>query len=351
MVGSISISGVSKHFVNPTGERITALDNVSLDIPAGSFVALIGPSGCGKSTLLRLISGLIPMDDGSLTLDGTPIKAPGADRGFMFQEHTLFPWLSIYDNIAFGLRARGIYKQEKDRVDEFIEMVGLKGFEHSYPHQLSGGMCQRASLARALVGKPKVLLLDEPLGALDAFTRMNMQDEILRIWKETGMTAIMVTHDVDEAVYLSDKVVVMTPRPGRITGTLDIKLARPRARIFFTTVQRSFVSSITAAQSKSPTTTFKIVLKNVCSLLLLLLYIFLERTENHEKERHFISSGKRTSRSCTDTLAYRLRRLKQQFGRFRGSRFRRFRRNPPASDLLSFSLCRTDVHRDRERLL
>ena len=170
------------------------------------------------------------MDDGSLTLDGTPIKAPGADRGFMFQEHTLFPWLSIYDNIAFGLRARGIYKQEKDRVDEFIEMVGLKDFEHSYPHQLSGGMCQRASLARALVGKPKVLLLDEPLGALDAFTRMNMQDEILRIWKETGMTAIMVTHDVDEAVYLSDKVVVMTPRPGRITGTLDIRLARPRAR-------------------------------------------------------------------------------------------------------------------------
>lgn len=173
MVGSISISGVSKHFVNPTGERITALDNVSLDIPAGSFVSLIGTgSGCGKSTLLRLISGLIPMDDGQPDAGRTPIKAPGADRGFMFQEHTLFPWLSIYDNIAFGLRARGIYKQEKNRVDEFIEMVGLKGFEHSYPHQLSGGMCQRASLARALVGKPKVLLLDEPLGALDAFTRI-----------------------------------------------------------------------------------------------------------------------------------------------------------------------------------
>ena len=230
MVGNISISGVSKHFINPTGERITALDNVSLEIPSGSFVSLIGPSGCGKSTLLRLISGLIQMDEGELTLDGVPVTAPGADRGFMFQEHTLFPWLSIYDNIAFGLRARGIYKQEKDRVDEFIEMVGLKGFEHSYPHQLSGGMCQRASLARALVGRPKVLLLDEPLGALDAFTRMNMQDEILRIWKETGMTAIMVTHDVDEAVYLSDKVVVMTPRPGRITGTLDIQLSRPRAR-------------------------------------------------------------------------------------------------------------------------
>ena len=128
MVGNISISGVSKHFINPTGERITALDNVSLEIPSGSFVSLIGPSGCGKSTLLRLISGLIQMDEGELTLDGVPVTAPGADRGFMFQEHTLFPWLSIYDNIAFGLRARGIYKQEKDRVDEFIEMVGLKGF-------------------------------------------------------------------------------------------------------------------------------------------------------------------------------------------------------------------------------
>ena len=172
---------------------------------------------------------------GQVLLDGEDIYS-GMDVnllrkrvGMVFQKPNPFP-MSIYDNIAFGLRARGVYKQEKDRVDEFIEMVGLKGFEHSYPHQLSGGMCQRASLARALVGKPKVLLLDEPLGALDAFTRMNMQDEILRIWKETGMTAIMVTHDVDEAVYLSDKVVVMTPRPGRITGTLDIRLARPRAR-------------------------------------------------------------------------------------------------------------------------
>ena len=230
MVGSISISGVSKHFVNPTGERITALDNVSLDIPAGSFVSLIGPSGCGKSTLLRLISGLIPMDDGSLTLDGTPIKAPGADRGFMFQEHTLFPWLSIYDNIAFGLRARGIYKQEKDRVDEFIEMVGLKGFEHSYPHQLSGGMCQRASLARALVGKPKVLLLDEPLGALDAFTRMNMQDEILNIWSQRKQLALMVTHSIDEAVYMGTRVLVMESNPGRIVADIRIDEDFPRDR-------------------------------------------------------------------------------------------------------------------------
>ena len=324
-----------------------ALKNINIDIPEKEITAFIGPSGCGKSTFLKSLNRMNDLVEGcrisgDIKLDGVDIYKDKMDVnvlrkrvGMVFQKPNPFP-MSIYDNIAFGLRARGIYKQEKDRVDEFIEMVGLKGFEHSYPHQLSGGMCQRASLARALVGKPKVLLLDEPLGALDAFTRMNMQDEILRIWKETGMTAIMVTHDVDEAVYLSDKVVVMTPRPGRITGTLDIKLARPRAR-----------SSEDFLHYRAEILR-QIVLKNVRSLLLFLLYIFLERTENHEKERYFISSGKRTSRSCTDTLAYRLRRLKQQFGRFRRSRFRR---NPPASDLLSFSLCRTDVHRDRERLL
>ena len=230
MVGAIEISDVSKQITSTSGETVTALSQISLDIPSGSFLSLIGPSGCGKSTLLRLISGLIPRDSGTLTLDGAPITAPGADRGFMFQEHTLFPWLSVQENIAFGLRARGIYAAQKERVEQMIELVGLKGFKRSYPYQLSGGMCQRVSLARALVGRPKVLLLDEPLGALDAFTRMNMQDEIQRIWQETGMTAIMVTHDVDEAVYLSDRVVVMTPRPGRITSIIDIQLARPRAR-------------------------------------------------------------------------------------------------------------------------
>ena len=210
-----------------------AVDNLSMVIEDNAFVTLLGPSGCGKTTTLRTITGFIEPVSGTVSVneqDITHVPIEKRNIGIVFQSYALFPTMTVYDNIAFGLRARGIYNQEKDRVDEFIEMVGLKGFEHSYPHQLSGGMCQRASLARALVGKPKVLLLDEPLGALDAFTRMNMQDEILRIWKETGMTAIMVTHDVDEAVYLSDKVVVMTPRPGRITGTLDIKLARPRAR-------------------------------------------------------------------------------------------------------------------------
>ena len=230
MVGGISISGVEKQFINPQGETITALSDINLHVKPGSFISLIGPSGCGKSTLLRLIAGLIHPDRGSLSVDDVPITHPGSDRGFMFQDHTLFPWLTIYENIAFGLRARGIYRKQADSVQEFIELVGLKGFEKYYPHQLSGGMCQRASLARTLVGHPKVMLLDEPLGALDAFTRMNMQDEILRIWGEHNMTMIMVTHDVDEAIYLSDQIVVMTPRPGRITKIVNVELSRPRAR-------------------------------------------------------------------------------------------------------------------------
>lgn len=230
MVNGISIAGVGKRFTNVQGETVQALSNINLEVPTGSFISLIGPSGCGKSTLLRLIAGLITPEEGALTLDGNPIEKPGSDRGFMFQQHTLFPWLTIRDNVAFSLKAQGIYKETADRVDEFIDLVGLKGFEKYYPHQLSGGMCQRASLARAIVSHPKVLLLDEPLGALDAFTRMNMQDELLRIWKERNMTMVMVTHDVDEAIYLSDTIVVMSPRPGRITEIVNVNLSRPRAR-------------------------------------------------------------------------------------------------------------------------
>ena len=230
MVGAIKIDNVTKTFINKQKETITALKDINLDIPANSFISLIGPSGCGKSTLLRQIAGLIAPTSGSIKLDGVTISSPGPERGFMFQEHNLFPWLTIYDNIAFGLRARGIFKEQKSRIDEYMELVGLRGFEKYYPHQLSGGMCQRASLARALVGHPSVLLLDEPLGALDAFTRMNIQDEILRIREEKNMTMIMVTHDVDDAIYLSDKIVVMTPRPGMITSVVDVELPRPRDR-------------------------------------------------------------------------------------------------------------------------
>lgn len=230
MVGEIRIENVSKSFQNADGTVINALNDVNLSVKPGSFISLIGPSGCGKTTLLRAVAGLNLADGGTIYLDGEPVKKPGHDRGFAFQQANLYPWLSIEKNIAFGLKARGIYKEKKREVAEYIEMVGLKGFENSYPHQLSGGMNQRASLARALVGHPKVLLLDEPLGALDAFTRMNMQDEILRIWKEQKMTMIMVTHDVDEAVYLSDQVVIMTPRPAKIQQVIDIELGRPRAR-------------------------------------------------------------------------------------------------------------------------
>ena len=230
MSGKIQIENLSKVFGGNDEEKVVALDGVTAEIPEGSFISLIGPSGCGKTTLLRCIAGLETPTDGTVTVDGEKVTKPGSDRGFAFQQANLFPWLSIKDNISFGLRARGIYKQRKDDVQKFINLVGLKGFEKSFPHQLSGGMNQRASLARALVGHPKILLLDEPLGALDAFTRMTMQDEILRIRHENSMTMVMVTHDVDEAVYLSDYIIVMTPRPAKVEKIIKIEMSHPRAR-------------------------------------------------------------------------------------------------------------------------
>lgn len=230
MLGEIKIDNVTKIFKSEDKESVTALNKVSLEIPAGSFVSLIGPSGCGKTTLLRCIAGLEHPTEGGILMDGEKVTEPRSDRGFAFQQANLFPWLTVKENIAFGLKARHIYKQRSGDVEDFIDLVGLRGFENSYPHQISGGMSQRASLARALVGHPKVLLLDEPLGALDAFTRMTMQDEILRLWKKHEMTMVMVTHDVDEAVYLSDFVVVMSPRPAKVEKIIRIEMSRPRAR-------------------------------------------------------------------------------------------------------------------------
>ena len=209
---------------------MVALNDVNVTIKAGEFISLIGPSGCGKSTFLRLVAGLARPDGGSLLLDDAPITGPGYERGLVFQDPTLFPWLTIYDNIAFGLKVRNTYHDKKREVQDFIRLVGLEGFEKAYPHQLSGGMAQRAALARALVNHPKVLLLDEPFGALDAFTRMNMQDELLKIWEERGTTMIMVTHDVDEAIYLSDRIIVMTPRPAKIESIINVEIGRPRSR-------------------------------------------------------------------------------------------------------------------------
>lgn len=230
--GQISIKGVHKYFRDPQGNTVIALDNVNLDIKPGEFVCLLGPSGCGKSTLLRLIAGLDSPGKGEIFIDAERVTAPHFSRGLVFQDPTLFPWLTIRKNIAVGLDARGILTANRQEVDAYIRLVGLEGFENSYPYQLSGGMAQRASLARALVNHPKVMLLDEPLGALDAFTRMHMQDELLRIWENRGTTMVFVTHDIDEAIYMADRVVVMTPRPGKIAHIFAVNIDRPRNRSY-----------------------------------------------------------------------------------------------------------------------
>jgi ABC-type nitrate/sulfonate/bicarbonate transport system ATPase subunit len=228
--GLIEIEKLRKSFPQNEGDDIIVLDNVDLRFEKGEFVSLIGPSGCGKSTLLRIIAGLTPSDSGRVALDGEAVSAPGFERGLVFQDPTLFPWMTIYENIAYGLRSRGVYKEEKQKIPAYFKLVGLTGFEKSYPHHLSGGMAQRAALARTLVNRPKVLLLDEPLGALDAFTRMNMQDEILKIWQEQKMTAVMVTHDVDEAIYMATRIVVMSARPAKIETIIKVEIGRPRQR-------------------------------------------------------------------------------------------------------------------------
>lgn len=228
--GSIKVQDVRRVFKDAGGKEIVALDKANLEVRPGELISLIGPSGCGKSTLLRMIAGLDYPDQGELYLDVEQITGPHYTRGLVFQDPTLFPWLTIHDNVAIGLVARGIPREQRLQVMDYIKLVGLEGFEKSYPHELSGGMAQRAALARALVNQPKVLLLDEPLGALDAFTRMTMQDEIIKIWQERGTTMILVTHDIDEAIYLSDRIVVMTSRPGRIQEVIEVPLGRPRAR-------------------------------------------------------------------------------------------------------------------------
>jgi ABC-type nitrate/sulfonate/bicarbonate transport system ATPase subunit len=229
---SLEFREVSKSFPAPepnSGER-RALDKISLTIPARELVSLVGPSGCGKSTLLRLSAGLDTPTTGDLRVGESPITGPSAERGLVFQDPNLFPWLTVRGNIQAGLVARGVLQQQRSEVNEYLRLVGLETFAESFPHHLSGGMAQRVALARALINHPKVLLLDEPLGALDAFTRMKMQDEVLRLWEDRGTTILLVTHDIDEAIYMSDRIVIMTPRPGRVEQVLSVDLERPRQR-------------------------------------------------------------------------------------------------------------------------
>ena len=235
---SLRLAHVSKSFEKIETDEVThALNEINLTMESGEFISLVGPSGCGKSTILRLVAGLIQPTTGKLTVDGKTITEPSPERGMVFQKPTLFPWLTVWDNIAFSLRMQGRLKGNKDKVERMIKVIGLEKFRNDYPGQLSGGMAQRVALVRSLINEPDILLLDEPLGALDAFTRKNMQDEILKIWQEKEQLAIMVTHDVDEAIYMGTRVIVLDANPGRVVADIQIKEPFPRDRSSDTFVQ------------------------------------------------------------------------------------------------------------------
>jgi NitT/TauT family transport system ATP-binding protein/sulfonate transport system ATP-binding protein len=255
----IDIDHVTRIY-NADSENFThALHDISLQVREGEFVSLIGPSGCGKTTLLRLIAGLDFPQEGTLTVLDEPVTGPSHQRGYVFQQGALYPWATVEGNIATGLKARGVYRSQKHRVAEFIEMVGLEGFEKSFPHEVSGGMAQRVAIARALINEPKVLLLDEPMGALDAFTRIELQDKLLDLWQRLASTMVLVTHDVDEAIYLSDRIVIMTPRPGQISEVITVELGRPRSRgdVDFTRLRTKILEKLHLAGEK-PEPEFKI---------------------------------------------------------------------------------------------
>ena len=225
---TLTVRGVTKRFAVGDGE-VEALAPVDLSIPQGEFVCLIGASGCGKSTLLRIIAGFEEPSTGEASIDGKAITGPGSDRGMVFQDYALFPWMTVRENISFGPRQRRLPREEIDKTtDEFVKMVGLTRFADRYPSQLSGGMKQRVAIARVLANNANILLMDEPFGALDALTREQLQHELLQIWTRTGVTTIFVTHSVEEAVLLADRVLVMSAGPGRIDSDFRIELARPR---------------------------------------------------------------------------------------------------------------------------
>jgi sulfonate transport system ATP-binding protein len=234
---------------------LQALKDINLTVKPQEFVSIVGISGCGKSTLLRIISGLESYEEGTILNDGKEIHAPGDDRGMIFQESRLFPWLNIEDNVAFGIskgNQKKLSKKEKTAlVVKYLELAGLENFAKAYPHQLSGGMQQRVSIVRALIEEPEILLLDEPFGALDALTRIHMQQEVLRIWEHKRMTMLLVTHDIDEAIYLGDRVIIMSARPGTIKREILVDLPRPRSRSSeaFLTIRKSILQEFFEDQS------------------------------------------------------------------------------------------------------
>lgn len=236
----LKIEDISKCFHLKSGD-VQAIDNINFTVEEGEFISIVGASGCGKSTLLRIISGLEEKDGGSVKIDDKEISGPGIDRGLIFQESRLFPWLTVEENIKFGIdeaTKRKLGKQEIERkVDDILRLISLEGFKKAYPGQLSGGMQQRVSIGRSLIANPRVLLLDEPLGALDALTRIQMQNELLRIWEEAKKTMILVTHDIDEAIILSSKILVLSSRPSKIKTVINVELPRPRNRSSYDFIQ------------------------------------------------------------------------------------------------------------------
>ena len=240
-MSALVIENVSRIFPGVRrGAATRALEPTSLEVPDNDFVTILGPSGCGKSTLLRLVAGLDQPTTGRISLDGVPVREPGPDRGMVFQSYTLFPWLTIAENIAYGLREKGVPKaQRRDVVASYTEKVGLRGFENHYPKQLSGGMQQRTAIARALANDPEILLLDEPFGALDNQTRGLMQELLLGIWERERKTVLFVTHDIEEAIFLASRVIVMSARPGRIKADIPVDLPHPRHYTMKTTPEFS----------------------------------------------------------------------------------------------------------------
>lgn len=255
-VRPLHIRNVSKYFTVEE-EPLHVLDDISFSVSPGEFVSIVGTSGCGKSTLQRLIVGLDSDYQGEILLDDEVIKGTSLDRGVVFQDHRLLPWLTIEENVALGLENSSLTNQQRRReVQQHLELVGLKEFEKVFPHQLSGGMAQRAAIARGLVNRPEILLLDEPLGALDAMTRIYLQDELLRIWKQERITMVLITHDVEEAIYLSDRIIILEPRPGRVRSIVKVPLARPRDRVShaFADVKREVLEAM-AVRNPAPTST------------------------------------------------------------------------------------------------